>query len=57
MQPSDRIERAHFRHLRSIIVDEAPRQLVPGGTPCIRIELCGNSFMLHQIRCAYVFSG
>ena len=53
MQPSDRIERSHFRHLRSIHVDSAPRLLVTGGTPCIRIELCGNSFMLHQIRQAF----
>ena len=28
-----------------------PRSLVPGGPPCLRLVLHGDSFMLHQIRC------
>ena len=49
-QPGDRIEPAHFRHLQAVQLGGAPGPLVPGGTPCLRILLRGNSFMLHQIR-------
>ncbi|WIA38279.1 hypothetical protein OEZ86_001619 [Tetradesmus obliquus] len=47
--PDDPVVKSHYRMMRSFTADD-PRPLVPGGVPCLRLEVCGDSFMLHQIR-------
>ncbi|GFR46264.1 hypothetical protein Agub_g7817 [Astrephomene gubernaculifera] len=45
----DRVTVRHFRTISSFTADD-PEPLVPGGPPCVRIRVRGQSFMLHQIR-------
>jgi tRNA U38,U39,U40 pseudouridine synthase TruA len=32
------------------VADAAAAAAAAGGVPCLRLEVCGDSFMLHQIR-------
>lgn len=45
----DRVTVRHFRSMLSFSADD-PVPLVPGGVPCVRLCVRGQSFMLHQIR-------
>eukprot|EP00775_Hariotina_reticulata_P003564 gene3564-3832_t len=47
--PDDPVVKSHYRMIRSFTADD-PTPLVEGGVPCLRLEVCGDSFMLHQIR-------
>eukprot|EP00798_Chlamydomonas_sp_ICE-L_P030027 gene30027-17921_t len=45
----DRVGPKHYRVIHSFTADE-PTRLVAGGVPCVRLEVSGSSFMIHQIR-------
>lgn len=45
----DVVATAHFRIIHSWTVS-GPTTLVPGGVPCLKLEVRGESFILHQIR-------
>ncbi|KAK9868395.1 hypothetical protein WJX84_008447 [Apatococcus fuscideae] len=47
--PGDKLGSAHYRIIREVAASDI-LQLTPGGTPCIRLTFCANSFVLHQIR-------
>lgn len=47
--PDDPVVKSHYRMIRHFTADD-PKPLVPGGVPCLRLEVCADSFMLHQIR-------
>lgn len=47
----DPVTRRHYRYIEACrLTDQSITTLVPGGEPCIRMNIKGASFMLHQIR-------
>lgn len=50
MEPADPIVRRHFRFVEECSVEHRVHRLVKDGTPCVRVIIRGDSFMLHQIR-------
>ncbi|KAF5832298.1 hypothetical protein DUNSADRAFT_11835 [Dunaliella salina] len=49
MKQHDMITRTFYRHIKTFTADD-PVPLVEGGTPCLRLVVDGQSFMLHHIR-------
>lgn len=48
---SDPIVRSHYRFVEECECSPEPMELVhQGGEPCVKLSVCGASFMLHQIR-------
>lgn len=53
----DPVVRRHYRFMEWCRVGSEVVTLAPGGPPCLLLSLCGNSFMLHQIRWADRWQG
>ncbi|EFJ48745.1 hypothetical protein VOLCADRAFT_90550 [Volvox carteri f. nagariensis] len=49
MDPRDRVTQTYYRRIHHFTAAD-PRPLVEGGTPCLLLEVRGQSFMLHHIR-------
>ncbi|KXZ51601.1 hypothetical protein GPECTOR_12g565 [Gonium pectorale] len=49
VDPWDRVMQSHYRRIHSFTAAD-PVPLVEGGTPCLLLEVSGQSFMLHHIR-------
>ncbi|KAG2491256.1 hypothetical protein HYH03_010463 [Edaphochlamys debaryana] len=49
IEPGDKVTQSHYRRIHSFTAAD-PKPLVEGGTPCLMLQVVGQSFMLHHIR-------